>query len=31
MLQVALNSKDAILEYYDNYLDSLTNENWATL
>jgi hypothetical protein len=35
MLQVALNLKDAILEYYDNYLDSayardsLTDENWA--
>jgi hypothetical protein len=37
MLQVALNLKDAILEYYDNYPDNayardiLTDEDWATL
>jgi hypothetical protein len=37
MLQVALNLKDAILEYYDNYPDNaytgdiLIDEDWATL
>jgi hypothetical protein len=37
MFQVALNLKDAILEYYDNYPDNayardiLTDEDWATL
>jgi hypothetical protein len=37
MLQVALNLKDAVLEYYDNYPDNayagyiLTDEDWATL
>lgn len=37
MLQVALNLKDAILEYYNNYPDNastgdiLTDEDWAML
>jgi hypothetical protein len=37
ILQVALNLRDAILEYYDNYPDNayagdiLTDEDWATL